>query len=334
MRKFSIILLLMTSLLPITSLKNYLPHDSGIFVSDNGWLKVQDGKLKNSKNKDIVLKGLSSHGIQWYSDLITYNNLKSLKDDWQINVFRIAIYTDENGYIENKDEIKKQVIEIANHVISLDMYVILDWHILKDNNPNQYKEEAKTFFHEFSTLYKDCPNVIYEICNEPNGEEVTWKEHVKPYAEEIIPIIRKNSPNSLIIVGTPNWCMDLSSPADNPLNFSNVLYSCHFYSGSHDKELQDSIDFALAKKLPVFVSEWGTTDASGSGEIYLNKAKNWINFLNDREISWVNWSFSNKNENSAIIDSTYIEDGNNNFNDFLTQSGKFIKSLFNTESKQ
>ena len=96
----------------------------------------------------------------------------------------------KNGYISDKENIKNKVIEIADNVIDLDMYVIIDWHILMDNNPNTHKEEAKEFFREMSTLYADTPNVIYEICNEPNGNSVTWDKSIKPYAEEIIPIIR------------------------------------------------------------------------------------------------------------------------------------------------
>lgn len=325
------------------------------FVSDNGWLTVEQTKIKNSRNEDFSLKGVSSHGIQWYSEILTYDNLKNLKETWGINVFRIAMYTNENGYISNPDAIKQKVIEIANNVIDLDMYVIIDWHTLSDNDPNQYKNEAKIFFEEMSTLYANTPNVIYEICNEPSGNTVTWDEQIKPYAEEIIPIIRANSPNSLIIVGTPNWCKNLDVVADNPLSYSNILYSCHFYAGSHGEDLQKSIDYALSKNLPIFVSEWGTTDASGNGSIYLDESKQWIDFLNERNIGFVNWSFSNKNETSAILSYTYnintqidenAQTGTNSaitnlatstnssfdtstqtdFNNYLTDSGKFVKT--------
>ena len=310
------------------------------------WLHVDGTSIKNNKNEIVTLKGISSHGVQWFSDLITYNNLKTLKDTWGINVFRIAMYTDENGYISNKEPIKQKVIEIANNVISLDMYVIIDWHILKDNDPNIYKEDAKVFFDEISLLYKDSPNVIYEICNEPNGNNVTWNGQVKPYAEEIIPIIRKNSPKSLIIVGTPNWCQDLEAPSNNPLNFENVLYACHFYAGTHKEALRQEVSKALEKGLPIIVSEWGTTDASGSGTVDIEESKKWIDFLNSKNISFINWSLSNKDESSAILNKNFPASTNSNnssalnsteqnqnsepnLNDYLTESGKFVKSIIN-----
>lgn len=323
---FIIIIFLLCEFTPITEILNI--ETSTPYVSDNGYLHVDGTSLKNQNGKDFTLKGVSSHGIQWYSDVITYDNLKSLKENWNINVFRIAMYTDENGYISNKDTIKEKLINIVNNVIDLDMYVIVDWHILKDNDPNIYKEDAKTFFNEISALYKDSPNVIYEICNEPSGNVVTWDEQIKPYAEEIIPIIRNNSPKSLIIVGTRNWCQKLEDAANNPLNFDNIMYSCHFYSGTHDKDLRNSIDGALNKGIAIFISEWGTTDMTGNGEIYIYKTNEWMDFLKSRNISWVNWSFSNKDESSAIINSSYNTNNGEDFNDYLTESGLYVKSLF------
>lgn len=49
--------------------------------------------------------------------------------------------------------------------------------------------------------------MLYEICNEPNGN-VTWNDNVKPYAETVIPVIRANT-NAIILVGSPTWSQDL-----------------------------------------------------------------------------------------------------------------------------
>ena len=297
------------------------------YASYNGWLKVENTNLKNSKNENFTLKGISSHGLQWYSDVLTFDNLKRLKDTWKINVFRIAMYTDEGGYISKKEETKNNLKRIVNDLVSLDMYVIIDWHILKDNNPNIYKEDSKQFFAEISELYKNTPNVIYEICNEPNGN-VNWSD-VKSYAEEVIPVIRKNSPNSLIIVGTPFWCQQLQPAADNPLSFNNLLYSCHFYAGTHKQNLRDEVSKALEKNLPIIISEFGTTDASGNGNVDIEESKKWIDFLNEKNISYINWSFAYKNESSALLLESYGNNLTQDFNNYLSESGKFIKSIIN-----
>lgn len=297
-------------------------------VTYNGWLHTSNTILVNEKGETVQLRGVSSHGIEWFSNLITYENLKTLKNDWNTNIFRIAMYTDSNntGYIFSQDQTKQKVCNIIDMAIDLDMYVIIDWHILSDNNPQKYKEQSKAFFDYISNKYSNNPNVIYEICNEPNGADVTWLKDIKPYAEEVIPIIRKNSEKSLIIVGTADWSKGIADCVSAPLNFDNVVYTLHFYSGSHKQELRDKIDYCLNNNIPVFVSECGLTDASGDGARYFDEFTAWINYLNDKKISWLYWSLSNKNEGSAILLPEY--NPSENINNYLTDSGKFIRDIF------
>lgn len=71
-----------------------------------------------------------------------------------------------------------------SYASQLGMYVIIDWHILSDGNPNQHKDEALEFFDEMSSKYAGYNNVIYEICNEPQNSD--WNSQIKPYAQEVI----------------------------------------------------------------------------------------------------------------------------------------------------
>ncbi|MDJ1631298.1 hypothetical protein QNN00_16890 [Bacillus velezensis] len=48
------------------------------------------------------MKGISSHGLQWYGDFVNKDSLKWLRDDWGITVFRAAMYTADGGYIDNR----------------------------------------------------------------------------------------------------------------------------------------------------------------------------------------------------------------------------------------
>ena len=71
------------------------------------------------------------------------------RDDWHVNVFRAAMYTEEDGYIDDPS-VKEKVKEAVEAAIDLGIYVIIDWHILYDGNPNEHKEEAKAFFQEMA----------------------------------------------------------------------------------------------------------------------------------------------------------------------------------------
>ena len=288
------------------------------YPSYNGYLKVSGTKLVNQNNEEFILKGISSHGIQWFSDLYNKDNLKVLKEKWNTNVFRIAMYTKESGYIDD-NTIKEKVINIIDDLIELDMYVIVDWHILSDNNPLTYKTESKLFFEEISKKYNDVPNIIYEICNEPNGS--TTFSDINKYANEIIPVIRKNSPKSLIIVGTTNYSQDVDRV--DKLKFDNIIYSLHFYSGTHTDDVRNKAKKALENNTPIIVSEFGVSDASGSGGIYFDETNKWITFLKENNISIVAWNLSNKNgTNSILKENTNIINDNN-----LTSTGKYLKDI-------
>lgn len=290
----------------------------------NGQLKVNGTSIINQFGEEIMLRGLSTNGIQWSkSDCIDNDTLKYLNKKWNVNVFRIAVYTEENGYIENKSKIYDKTIDLIEKCIEAKIYVIVDWHINKDGNPNKYKEEAKEFFEKVSSKYGKSNSIIYEICNEPNG--VSWVNDIVPYANDIIPVIRKNSPKSIIIVGTPNYSRDVSAVVNRQLEFDNILYSFHFYSATHKGNEMDDIKYAISQGVPVIVSEWGTSEYTGDGKNDFEEADKWLNFLEKNNISWINWSYSYGEETSSILKNNII----NNIeliDDDLTEAGKYVRN--------
>ncbi|MCC8161402.1 MAG: cellulase family glycosylhydrolase [Oscillospiraceae bacterium] len=289
-------------------------------VSENGRLHVEGTRLVNENGDAVVLHGMSSHGLQWFGNFATENAI-SATADYGANLFRCAMYTAEGGYISDKT-VKEKLISAVDSAIRQDMYVIIDWHILSDGDPLTYADEAAEFFAEMSQRYADNPAVLYEICNEPNGN-VTWDGNVKPYAERIIFAIRENS-DGIILVGSPTWSQDLHEAAKNPLSGGNIMYTCHFYAGTHTDWLRQRIADC---GLPVFVSEWGTSAADGNGGVYLDEAQKWIDFMNEYGISWANWSLCDKDESSAaLVSGANAEDGISE--NELSESGKFVFNNF------
>lgn len=289
----------------------------------NGWLKINDTSIINQFGEKVILKGLSSNGIQWdTSDCVNNNTLKYLNRNWNINVFRIAVYTEEQGYISNKEGIYNKVEELINKCINANIYAIVDWHINNDGNPNKYKNEAMEFFDRLSKKYSKCPNLIYEICNEPN--DVSWELEIVPYANDVITTIRKNSPKSLIIVGTPNFSREITVVANRKLEFNNILYSYHFYAGTHKIVDSTQIEYASSQKLPIIVSECGTSEYTGDGKNDYAESEKWLNKLKEYEISWIAWSYSYQNESSAILTQN-IKNNLDDIENCLTENGKYIK---------
>lgn len=302
-------------------------------VSANGQLKVVGTKLLNSLDEPIVLRGISTHGIAWFPEFATKSFMQTLKGEWGANVFRIAMYSCEgnDSYINNPKWNKAKVCDLIDAAIELDMYVIVDWHILADGNPQTYQKQAAEFFTYIASTYPDVPNILYEICNEPNGGS-SWSGNIKPYANKIIPKIRKFSPDAVILVGTPTWSQDVDAAAADPLSFDNIMYSLHFYAGTHKESLRNKADIALEKGLALFVTEWGTTDASGNGAVDKTSADEWLTYLEKNQISWCNWSLCNKSESSALLLPSAPKDGSMP-DSFLSESGKYVKKKMLEYSK-
>lgn len=298
-------------------------------VSQHGQLSVKNGQLVDKSGKGYQLRGMSTHGLTWFPEFVNESAFKTLRDDWNTNVVRLAMYVDEWGngqcYMGNKSgslELLEKGVDIC---IKLDMYVIIDWHVLNPGDPSKYTNEAKSFFETVSKRYAKYPNVIYEICNEPNGG-ASWSGNIKPYAEKIIPVIRKNAPNSVIIVGTPTWSQEIDKPLSDPLNYKNVMYAFHFYAATH-AGLRSNVENSVAQGLPVFVSEFGTCDASGGGANDFNETQKWLSYFDKQGISYCNWSICNKDETCSVLRPGTSANGNWSESD-LTENGKWMRNWF------
>ncbi len=294
-----------------------------------GPLHVEGTTLCDQKGNVVQLRGISTHGLSWYPQYVNEKCLKELHDKWGANVIRLAMYTEEyNGYCSGDSNNRKELVKLIKKGVKLadkyHMYVIVDWHILSDNNPNKHKKASKVFFRDISKALKGYDNVLYEICNEPNGG-TTW-EDIKSYAREVIPVIRKNDKDAVIIVGTPTWSQEVDKAAASPLKGKNLMYALHFYAGTHKEDLRNRMVDAIQAGLPVFVSEYGICDASGNGAIDKKEANKWIKTMDQYKVSYVAWNLSNKGETSAVIKSNCTKTSGFKRSD-LSDSGKWLYDM-------
>lgn len=296
--------------------------------SNSGALAVKDGKLVSTKTgKAAVLRGVSLHGLAWYPQYVNRSAFKTLRREWKANVVRLPLYTEEyGGYCSGGD--KKHLMKLIDDGVRFatenDMYVIIDWHTLSDSNPNAHVAQAKAFFATVAKKYRNNSNVIYEICNEPNGSTL-WAS-VKKYAAKVIPVIRKHSKKAVILVGTPEWCQRIDLVAASPLAkkySSNVMYTFHFYAGTHKQDLRNRLQAALKKGVPVFVSEYGISDASGNGGLDKVQASKWMSLLKRYKVSSCAWNLSNKAESSAMLKSSFSKASGFSYKN-LSASGKWV----------
>lgn len=271
--------------------------------------------LVDSRGVPIQLRGMSTHGLQWYPQIINNNAFVAFHTDWDANVMRLAMYVAEGGYATDPT-VEQTVINGIKFAIANDMYVIVDWHVETPGDPNaSVYNGALGFFTDISKKFPNDSHIIYELANEPNGntpgvtnDAAGWA-NVKSYAQPIIQMLRTTGNKNIVVVGTPNWSQRPDLAALDPINDSATLYTVHFYAGTHlpsndDKDrtnVMSNARFALEHGVGIFVTEWGTSDASGNNGPYFQAADTWLDFLNSNNISWANWAADNKNETSAAF---------------------------------
>ncbi len=316
---------------PVTP--NPKPVDvTGTPVANHGALHVDGAYLKDKNNENYMLYGMSTHGISWFPEYVNKDGFKSLRDSWNTNCVRLVLYPQQvNGYLSggNQTELKQKVCDGIDYATALGMYVLVDWHV-HEYNPNNDLEDAKEFLGEIATKYKNYDNILYEICNEPTG--TPWSD-LKTYAEAVIPVIRAQNSNAVIIVGTNTWSQDIHDVGNNrPADpsgrlYANIMYTFHFYAGSHKSDMRTRVENCINAGLPVFITEFGTCDASGNGGFNKEESQEWFDLCDTYNISHMNWSLCNKPETASAISSGCSKLSGWTEDD-LTESGKLIYNHF------
>lgn len=271
-------------------------------LGKHGKLHVDGTQLTDEHNQPTLLRGASTHGMHWgeMTPFVNKEAFQNLRDEWGVDMIRLVSYVTQGGYTQGSQSTLDDCIQRGvSYADDLGMYAIIDWHIHAEN-PNDTKSSAITFFDKYSKLYGDHDNILYEICNEPTG--TPWNQ-LKPYAEEIVKTIRANDPDAIIIVGTNTYSQDVDEVATNggKLNDQNVMYTIHFYSGTHGQSYRDKVTTALNAGTPIFCTEFGICDASGNGGFNLDEADNWIEYFEQKGISYCCWSLCNKDESASMI---------------------------------
>ena len=264
----------------------------------HGKLHVAGAQLMDEHQNPCQLKGISTHNISLYPEYVNEACFTELTDKFGMSMLRIAMYSAEAddvlGYADGDDahrtELEAMILESAEITAKLGIYMIIDWHILRDSNPLMYMDQAADFFEKVAKKYHSYGNVFYELCNEPNVD-CTWAD-IKKYAETIIPIIRKYDEYAPIIVGTPTWSQDVDEAVADPITGDNNLgYVLHFYADTHRDGLRKKLSDAADAKLPLFVSEFSICAADGNGDGNKEEGTLWLDLMDEYQISYCkNWN--------------------------------------------
>lgn len=302
-------------------------------VAANGQLRVCGTKLCNQNGTPIQLRGMSTHGLQWYRQCVNNASLDALANDWNADIVRLSMYIQEGGYDTNPRMFTDLMHQLIDQVSARGMYVIVDWHMLDPGDPHANLAKAKTFFTEIAQRHKDKPNVLYEVANEPSG--VTWSR-IKSYHEQIVPVIRAQDSDAVVLLGTRAWSSlgvsdggNEQEVVNNPVNASNVMYTFHFYAASHGSEYRSALSRA-ADRIPMFVTEFGTQEYTGDGPNDFNSSQQYLDLLAQKKISWTNWNYSDDERTGAAFTQGTCPNGPYAGTSRLKAAGSWVRERIRT----
>ena len=270
-------------------------------VEIHGQLRVNGVHVEDASGERVQLKGVSSMWLNWENDGYAEDPtaLRWMRNNWDLTLIRASMGVEPDGaYLSDPTKARAQVETIVQNAIDAGVYVLIDWH---DHNAHEHQAEAVAFFTEMAQKYGDKPNVLYEPYNEPL--EVSWEGVLRPYHEAVVAAIRAADPDNLIVLGTPRWSQDVDVAAKSLLAGENLLYTLHFYSCTHTDWLRGKAETAIAEGAPLFVTEWGATNADGGldGAVCLQDAGVWHEWMDAYGIGWTAWKLDNCPQDSTCL---------------------------------
>lgn len=213
------------------------------------------------------------------------------------NVIRIPIHPER--WERDPDYLWRYLDPIVTWNGENGAYTILDLHFIGnietgggDQMPDiaqPSKDFTLMFWRQVAGYFKDTPNVIFEIFNEPQAiSAADWRRN----AEEVITVIRSTGANQLIIVGGIDYAKDLSWVLSQPVAGENIAYAAHIFP-AHQSTSWDTWFGDVSSKYPVLVTEWGWIDSAASSDsAYLVGSRETygeplLDYLGQHNIGWI-----------------------------------------------
>lgn len=307
----------------------------GEFIGDTdkypSILKADGSTIRDASGRQVILKGvtvpesaeLSGDGRfdeEFYDDVFSLGG----------NTVRVPISPEE--YKRDDYYLWRYLDKVVTWAGENDNYVILELDYTgnpidgsgdempdMDENPLDYAAEI---WKNVADYFKNTPNVIFEIYNEPEGmSDTEWKR----CADSLVGVIRDTGADQLVIVGSPDYCYSLGWIEEIGMDDENVAFSLHVYP---DRTMWSRAVQRYVSGYPIIVTEWGyeDDDSDESGKYHATEdsfGKPFSEFLENNSISWMAANYSYE-EAPAMFNKNYKS---------MTKWGEFVSGLLDESGK-
>jgi endoglucanase len=281
------------------------------------WLHTDGRWFKDEQNNLVTLRGISFCGFndEWGEKVLPNFPQKIAKvtngtNGWYPNVLRLPIkdYHLENFSLEQVYQTLKIGVDAC---VEQKVYCIIDWHAVDgEEGANwrspQTQQKTKDFWSYIAPRFRDYPNVIFELYNEPGYPKLVTAQNWynwRDVAQEWVDLIREQAPDNIILISSPLWGQIIRFAPEHPFEGNNLAYVNHTYKGmekSWPQELGLKYDWEqvfgqAADRVPIFMTEFGW---QADAEWEFGKATTaefgqpMKEFLNQRpNINWTIWTY-------------------------------------------
>ena len=260
-------------------------------------LKVKQNKIYEiigDDEREVRLYGVNRAGLEWESrDGQILDSIKYACDEWHANIIRLPVSQDrwfgrmpEQNDENNAEKYRARVDEIIDAVAERGKYLLLDLHWsdlgLWNGKSGQHMmpdEHSLLFWQNAAARYRNHPNVLFGLYNEPHIDKKVDGEFGDPWhiwkfggelrekdtsyravgMQEMIDKVRSTGAKNVVVVGGLDWGYTLDGAVgENAISDpdgNGIILDSHVYPW---KRLEWELDIGgLDRDFPILVGEFG-----------------------------------------------------------------------------
>ncbi len=261
-------------------------------------LQVESNRIVKPDGAPITLRGVSLCSLEWHKPLEQIEQVTASPEKWNVNVIRMPVQAKEWARVGAQAYIKGYLDPAVKLCKESGVYCIIDWHDISDWNKPDNIKKVEDFWKLVAPRYADQKNIIYEIFNEPTEPKARTMENWlawRKQAQEWVDMIRKDAPDTILLVGTPHWDQMPAFAAKEPFKGNNLAYVLHLYPNWPQKDW-DNLFGEASKTIPIFITEWGWSaqpkswwGIKGTQQGYGEPLRAYLDAR--PQINWTAWSY-------------------------------------------